>query len=725
MNLAVVTPWFGEELAGGAERLAFEMSKALHDRGHDVTVLTTCVKSPARPWNRNELPFGEVLIGGLRTLRFRVDRTDAERFRRVNAKLLATQRERMVPGVPLLEEAEVECFVRDNINSVDLLTHLARKGMTYDAVIFLPYCYGITLRGWRVVRDRAIVAPCLHEEAYAYLPPVAEMMRGAPGLFFNSRGEYETARRIYGPGIDPRSRITGAGIAWPELGFATGALVDGFIPEETRYVLYLGRLSDEKNVGFLVDAFREYRRMEPQSQLRLVLAGRNDASQLAATADVLEIGVVDEAQKARLLRHCRALVQPSTNESFSRAMVEAWTLGRPVLVHSGCPATATALAETQAGWKAGSAAEWRTAFLAIDRASDAHLNAVGERASSYVREQTSWPNVIARTEAGVVDVRTAREADDIVQWPKIVQVLPSAEYSSGATILALNVDALLRRHGFPATVAAHAVDPRLRAMVRPFDPALLESGARGIAYVSEKWEVLPDGCRAAATSASTVRALRQRGTEVTVVAPFVDLEAWNIEPDASLMTAWQDGCTNILAMGPVCPAGRQLEIVETFGRYLTLDFRARLLLVGGVRDAAYLVGLRERIERMHMEHRILLTGEVSRPALVACYRTARVAVTLRERFETGLSLLEAMAFDVPVCALASEDTRAILGDAGVLVTDSSRSLELAALWRVLAHDSDVRVRVLEAQRRRAAVLQPSAALAAIERVFEFGAGARA
>ena len=42
MRLALVIPWFGRELKGGAEQQAWQIATRLAAKGADVTVLTTC-----------------------------------------------------------------------------------------------------------------------------------------------------------------------------------------------------------------------------------------------------------------------------------------------------------------------------------------------------------------------------------------------------------------------------------------------------------------------------------------------------------------------------------------------------------------------------------------------------------------------------------------------------------------------------------------------------------
>ncbi|MGC8484323.1 MAG: glycosyltransferase, partial [Candidatus Baltobacteraceae bacterium] len=160
--------------------------------------------------------------------------------------------------------------------------------------------------------------------------------------------------------------------------------------------------------------------------------------------------------------------------------------------------------------------------------------------------------------------------------------------------------------------------------------------------------------------------------------------------------------SNLLAVAPIAPQNRQLESIDLFARYLAFDSTARLSLVGPILDDEYARSVQQRIEALALEHRILLPGVVSQPALAAFYRTAHLFISLRDRYATGLSLLEAMAFDLPICALACEDAREILCGAGILATGLERPLEIAALWRLAIADASVRAPVLAGQRRRLA-----------------------
>jgi hypothetical protein len=65
-----VSPRYGAEVVGGAERLARMLAQSLHGAGWEVEVFTTCARD-AGTW-RNVLPAGESVDEGVRVRRFPV-----------------------------------------------------------------------------------------------------------------------------------------------------------------------------------------------------------------------------------------------------------------------------------------------------------------------------------------------------------------------------------------------------------------------------------------------------------------------------------------------------------------------------------------------------------------------------------------------------------------------------------------------------------------------------
>ena len=87
-KLAFVIPWYGENIAGGAEAECRGLAKALARQGLTVEILTTCVRDFRADWSENFHPAGTSLEGGIPVRRFRARRRDTAAFDRVNARLM-------------------------------------------------------------------------------------------------------------------------------------------------------------------------------------------------------------------------------------------------------------------------------------------------------------------------------------------------------------------------------------------------------------------------------------------------------------------------------------------------------------------------------------------------------------------------------------------------------------------------------------------------------------
>lgn len=276
----------------------------------------------------------------------------------------------------------------------------------------------------------------------------------------------------------------------------------------------------------------------------------------------------------------------------------------------------------------------------------------------------------------------------------VVHHLARAEYAESQTLVALGLNALLNRNGYRSSVVADERDERLGTQVEamPADP---DATTLRVVYGSVGPCDLPES--ATVTLGGTTPLLHRADGNDATIPLFVDLTGWNIEPAREVMQPLSDGRTNLVCLGDLAPQQRLLELVEIFRHYRLLDVDARLIVVGRVLDPAYATRLRAYVDRCDLGDRVQLLGTLSQPALAAVYRTARAFVTLRDRYDTGLSLLEAMAFNVPICARDVPSARALTEGKTVLFSGLRHPIEVAALWRALTLEGAFRERVIAAQ----------------------------
>jgi len=109
--------------------------------------------------------------------------------------------------------------------------------------------------------------------------------------------------------------------------------VDVGSDEREHKVVYLGRLDAAKGAPFLMRAWDSYRTLDPQSQLRLVIAGGGPMAEAVrlwgATRPSVEVlGLLPRDAAAGVLRRAVAVVVPSQwEETFGLVAVEAMAAG--------------------------------------------------------------------------------------------------------------------------------------------------------------------------------------------------------------------------------------------------------------------------------------------------------------------------------------------------------------------------------------------------------------
>ncbi len=159
------------------------------------------------------------------------------------------------------------------------------------------------------------------------------------------------------------------------------------------YLCYLGRVDEHKGCGMLADYFAEYKARNP-SDLALAFVGPVSAKS-PEHPDIVVTGTVSEADKWDVLADARVMVTPSAYESFSLVVLEAWTLGVPVLVNGSCAATMEHCRRSGGGLWFDS---YRSFEATVTRlVGDAGLRAdLGEAGRRYTEHNYLWPSIIDR-----------------------------------------------------------------------------------------------------------------------------------------------------------------------------------------------------------------------------------------------------------------------------------------------------------------------------------------
>lgn len=764
--VAIVTPWFGRELKGGAEQHAWQVANRLTERGYLVDVLTTCSRSFLDDWAIDHHEPGDYFENNIRIQRFPVAPRDSVSFDRVNAKLLNMNQLELVPGVTPITENDSRIFFNNNINSTKLLSYLKDHLDTYHAFIFLPYLYGPIVNGLPLVCDKAFLQPCLHDESYAYLQEVEKLFRSAKNILFISEGERLLAERLYGPGISQRSVITGAGVEDITKIDDRVSNIGPLQLDSSRYVLYLGRRDKTKNTDVLVEAYGLFRKKHPNTRLQLVLSGPGIHSYNGRVDGVADLGLVSEGEKNALLKHCLALFQPSRNESFSRVIMEAWLFGKPVGVNKECPATGIAVKRSGGGWNAGNTSEWENLFSKIDGLDPNTIAEKGSRGRLFATENADWESVINRYENVLcVDTDITQKTRRIEKLREIHQLLPNLEFGDAISNHAISIRNYLRSCGYVSDIIVETLDDRIKNQGTIFKPNSINKNAailyhHSIGSILTPYAVDHTGPKcliyhnitpgrffepyslnfakllefgrkdlnrlasvftiSVGDSAYNASELKENGFPDPGILPIsINPDQWNHAPDPHLMDKLQDGCKNILFVGRIAPNKCQDQVVDAFFQYLTMDQDARLHLVGQCEPGEpYYEHVYYTIIKHGLENHVYITGQVTNSELQAYYRTAHLFWSMSEHEGFCIPLIEAMWFDVPVLSYKTSAVPETLGKAGILFTSKNHLIQVAALAKLLVRDTALREKIIHHQRQRREDFLPQAVWPKLDSIIQ-------
>jgi len=140
-KIGFVTPWFADNIPGGAEALLRSTVDQLSKAGVNVEVLTTCAEQFSSDWSHNYYPTGTDVVSGVVVRRFPVRKRNAYAFDKMNHKLMT--------NTPITIEEE-DVFLREMINSPALYDFIDKQKNDYSLFVFVPYMFGTTYYGCQI-----------------------------------------------------------------------------------------------------------------------------------------------------------------------------------------------------------------------------------------------------------------------------------------------------------------------------------------------------------------------------------------------------------------------------------------------------------------------------------------------------------------------------------------------------------------------------------------------
>ncbi|MGD9902924.1 MAG: glycosyltransferase [Vicinamibacterales bacterium] len=376
MKVAVVVQRYGAEINGGAELHARYIAEHLA-RHVEIEVLTTCARSYIS-W-ADEYPAGVSRVGGVPVHRFPVARTRSpQEFGRWSTRVFETAHS--------LND-ELAWLDAEGPTSPALVRHLSEHGDRYDFVLLFSMRYYHAWHGARAVPDRAILVPTAERDEVLGLEIFRPILRGVRACMYNSPEERAVLQAMAGrddvPGV-----VVGVGSELPESPSA-----DRFRDRtgiHGRIALYVGRIDENKGCAELFTFWQRYSEVSPGG-LTLVLIG-TPVLPVPDHPRIRHLGFVDDEAKYDALQAAEFLIMPSYFESLSMVALEAWGVGKPVLVNGRCDVLRGQAMRSNAGLYYENYAEFVEAVRVLESAPGVAA-ALGRNGRRFFQAHYTWPIV--------------------------------------------------------------------------------------------------------------------------------------------------------------------------------------------------------------------------------------------------------------------------------------------------------------------------------------------
>jgi glycosyltransferase involved in cell wall biosynthesis len=168
--------------------------------------------------------------------------------------------------------------------------------------------------------------------------------------------------------------------------------------EQTTVLLYVGRLSPEKNIELVIAAYRELQAEQSFRAVRLVLVGDGPARRRLEKfgSDIIFAGMQTGEALSQYFASADVFVFASQVETFGNVVPEAMASGLPVLAFNDA-AAGQLVNSGQSGWLCPLKDESQFKQLAADLPKQIELQMMGKRANQRV-QQMGWQSAVAAFE---------------------------------------------------------------------------------------------------------------------------------------------------------------------------------------------------------------------------------------------------------------------------------------------------------------------------------------
>ncbi len=388
MRVAIVVQRYGADIVGGSEQLARDVAETMQG-SWDVTVLTTCAQDYIT-W-KNHYPEGREVLNGVPVMRFPVAKP------RDMSSFSASSSDIENRSFRLTEEEERKYFEEQGPLVPKLVDHIKAHRDDFDVFIFFTYLYYTSVLGIPPVADKAYLVSTAHDEpTFYFMRTYAPLFHSLRGIIFLSREEQRLMNQVYQIPPQVRQILGGYGVPKPVVEATTDEekrLEDKFVPMMgAHFFLFLGRATGAKRVGDILHAHHE---IVDHYNLptALIMGGSVHADiQVPTRPDFHICGYLTPVEKSFLLKRATALLNPSSYESLSIVILEAWAHQTPVIVNGHSTVMREHCDASRAGLYYYSSATLR-GQMAWARTHPNEARALGVQGSHYVASTFQWDQV--------------------------------------------------------------------------------------------------------------------------------------------------------------------------------------------------------------------------------------------------------------------------------------------------------------------------------------------
>jgi len=375
VKLAVVVQRYGVDVSGGAELEARFVAEHLA-RHASVEVLTTCARDYLH-W-KNEIPAGVETVRGIPVRRFPVARPR-------NLADFARRSHRVFEEPHSIGD-ELHWLKSQGPVSPGLIRYIRKISNDVDFFLFFCFRYYPSFHGARAAADRAVLIPTAERDPAVGLAVFGPLFRHARALVYNSDEERALIQNVSGrsgPGsvIGVGSEIPDRPQPWR---FRKKFNVRG------PYAIYVGRIDQNKGCQTLFQHFIRYATRRPDG-LNLLLVGKGPLA-VPTHPRIRALGHLSDEDKFDAIAAADVLIMPSPYESLSIVTLEAWALGRPVLVNGRCDVLRGQAIRSGGGLYYDTFEDFAEGLYALEATGP--LGAVlGQSGRDYYRRHYAWPVV--------------------------------------------------------------------------------------------------------------------------------------------------------------------------------------------------------------------------------------------------------------------------------------------------------------------------------------------